>query len=155
MAYSSIDNILDKSNILDLDITIDGKDYKIDMRKQLEISAEGITEAITNGPTYYAFLSALLQRALVEKRSRERKKNTVYGKLFNEYKSNYDTSQYPRGISNELVSAKIDRNIKYIKAVKEHEQITAQVDLLTMYVRAYEQRTSLIQTLSANLRREQ
>lgn len=150
----SISNLLESTNALDLTVEIDGKSYTIDMRKELEISETTITQALKNQPTHYAFLSTIHKRALVIKREKERNLDRTYSSLYSKYKSDYDPVKYPRGLNNDLVAAKVEKNIKYIKAKKAVEAIVSQVDLLESYVRAFEQRSSLIQTLSANMRKE-
>lgn len=154
MGKKSIENIINSTDILDLKVDIGNKSYTIDMREELKISESTVTSALKKQPTHYAFLATIHRRALVIKREKEGKLNKIYSTLFAKYKSDYNPVKYPRGISNDLVNAKVERNLKYIKAKKELESITAQVDVLEVYVRAFEQRSSLIQTLSANMRKE-
>lgn len=154
MAKKSINSLIEGTSILELEVEIDNKKYTIDMRKELEISEGTVTVALKLQPTHYAFLATLHRRALVLKREREGRVNKIYSTLFSKYKSDYDPVKYPRGINNDLVNAKVERNLKYIKAKKELDAITSQVDILEVYVRAFEQRSSLIQTLSANMRKE-
>lgn len=154
MSRKSISNLLDSTNILDLKVEIDGKSYTIDMRKELEISESTVTQALKNQPTHYAFLSTIHKRALVIKREKERNLDRTYSSLYSKYKSDYDPVKYPRGLNNDLVAAKVEKNLKYLKAKKELESILSQVEILESYVRAFEQRSSLIQTLSANMRKE-
>lgn len=154
MSKKSISNIINSTDVLDLKVVIDGESYTIDMRKELEISEATITQALKSQPTHYAFLAAIHKKALVIKREKERNLDKTYSSLYSKYKSDYDPVKYPRGLNNDLVTAKIEKNLKYIKAKKALEFIISQVDILEVYVRAFEQRSSLIQTLSANMRKE-
>lgn len=77
----------------------------------------------------------------------------VYNKLYLRYKKMTNT-QTNRPNSDDVAKAEVGRNPIYIKAQEDTIKLSKQYGTITNCVKAFEQRSSLLQTLSANKRRE-
>lgn len=141
------------SAILDISIKWGEEVFKFNLQREIKIPSQGISEAAKSHPSSYAFLTLLHKKLIGQVADFERHLKRLYAKEFISRKSGIDKST-GRPKANELVDKEIISNPKYI--LLEERLAKAQKDLLTIEacVKAFEQRASLIQTISANQRKE-
>ena len=81
------------------------------------------------------------------------KNNILKSWAYIECKSDID-SNTNRPYSNDVAKERAILNVKYQKLLKSYNDITDKVHTLSVCVKSFEQKAFLIQTISANLRKE-
>lgn len=127
--------------------------YEFSLFEELQINESIIAKEIKEQPTSYAFL-AMLQTKLSEKWSMAKvNEEKVYNELYLRYKKKINT-QTNRPNSDDVAKAEVGRNPIYLKAQEKTIKLSKQFGTIANCVRSFEQRSSLLQTLSANKRKE-
>ena len=130
-----------------IQVVYQGKKYKIDVTKELQISESIINTQLKELPSNYAFLQ-LLRDTYLNKRNRLQKEmETAYHNAWVFYKES-------GSISNDLADHKAASNAKYLSICKRYERINNKTTKLFSVCKAYETRERIIQSLNANLRKE-
>ena len=141
------------SNIMRINITFGGEQFQFNLADELVVNENRINSEIMEQPTSYAFLTTLLTKLIREKEEAEKNLEVQFSKVYNRYKEKlneltgrpYD-KEYAHHIATANPSVVIKREI-FIKA--KHD-----VGIISSAVKSFEQRSFLIQTLSANIRKE-
>lgn len=129
-----------------------GKEIKIDLMAELAINDDNLSGALLLQPSKYGFLVTLRANVTRKIDILERKKNIVFGRRYLESKSRYNaTGKLP---TNEEANTKALSDKKVIAITNKIAKLRFYLNWLDGAVRAFEQRISAIQTLSANRRAE-
>lgn len=147
---ASLTALAKSSNTMDITIQFDGKRYSFNLYKEVKIDLDRITYQIARQPGVYSFLTGLLKRVNSALEDAEIKRKRKFAQLYIRYK-NGDGSRPP---GDELVKAKIEVEVSYVKLTDEVMLLRRNKELLEGCVRSFEHRKDLLQTLSANLRKE-
>lgn len=131
-----------------LEIKYEGKKYKIDIKKELEIDENILNEQIRDIPSNYAFLCMLRDRAINKKNLLEAEMNQAYSQAWVYYK------EADSRINNDLATNRANVNKKYLSLQKKYLKALDKATTLSSICRAYESRDRLIQTISSNLRKQ-
>lgn len=142
------------SSLMDICIKYGDETIKFNLTEELAINENKITSEITEQPTIYAFIAMLHKKLVRVANDKDKTSERSYAKAFINIKTSVDEST-GRAHSKEVAKEKALLDIKYIKADKASSQAKEEADVVGVAVRAFEQRQSLIQTLSANMRKEQ
>lgn len=137
----------DNTNIGIVDIELGDDHIVFNLKAELSFNPDSVNSKLNEQPTHYAFISMLYKRALIVKREKERILEKTRAKLFSAYKTEGK-------IANDLAEAMVVKDIDYQRAYKEFLSISATVDILEVCVRSFEQRSMLMQTVSANIRKD-
>lgn len=137
-----------------MDVSIKyGKDrIRFNLYEELMVNENRINEEIANQPTHYAFLSMLLvklKRSMLDKKAQLDK---IEKKLFLEFKQEIDRST-GRPFSNDMAESSVVQTSSYKEALDSYLKAEEDHDTIKVAVESFSQRTSLIQTLSANIRK--
>lgn len=146
-------NISKRSALMDISIKYNNDNIKFNLYEELMISESKINEEIMNQPSYFGFLSVLavrLKRVMDDKAS---VRDRIFGELFSEYKEDIDPNTH-RPLSNDVAEAKTLSEPSYIQALKEFSQAEENYGIIKACVDSFTQRSHLIQSLSANIRKE-
>lgn len=138
---------------MDIKLKYNGETFKFNLYEELSINPEKINHELKEQPSYYSFLLLLQSKLLVLKEDKEREMEKAYAKEY----SNLAVKINPQ--TNRVFSDKLAKELsiateRYQKANIEYLTAKNDYGIIQSAVKGFEQRFSLIQTLSANLRRE-
>lgn len=138
-----------------MDISIKYGDEKINFNlfEELIINENKINEEIKEQPSYYGFLLILKSKLERLKNDKQASVDKLFAELYVNYKSKVD-SNTNRPYANDYVEAKINRNKEYIKANQAVNKAIENLSIVNACVEAFNQRSYLLQSLSANVRKE-
>lgn len=142
------------SDLMDIQIFYGDERFKFNLYEEVVIDENKIESEIKDQPTSYSFLAMLrtkLKRALADA---EFEQNKTYGRLFNQHKSKIDRNS-GRVPGDDTVVARVYTEEDYEGVSEKVRDLQHKVNIIDTCVRSFEQRKDLIQTLSANLRKEQ
>lgn len=125
-----------------------GKLVTINITKELSIDENIINSQLKNIPSSYAFLCLLRDNLIKKRDTLEREKNIAYSKAWLFYKESDNR------LNNDTANHKAMVNPKYISIEERYLKAVHKANKLISICRAYESRERIIQTLSANLRKQ-
>lgn len=125
-----------------------GKLVTINITKELSIDENIINSQLKNIPSSYAFLCLLRDNLIKKRDTLEREKNIAYSKAWLFYKESDNR------LNNDTANHKAMVNPKYLSIEERYLKAVHKVNKLISICRAYESRERIIQTLSANIRKQ-
>lgn len=125
-----------------------GKRVTINLTQELSINENVINGQLKNSPSNYAFLCLLRDRAIYKRDKLEKKQQQAYSNAWVYYKESGN-------INNDLADHKATIHSKYVSITERLDKINYRVNILTSACKAYESREKIMQTVSANLRKQQ
>jgi hypothetical protein len=125
-----------------------GKLVTINITKELSIDENIINSQLKNIPSSYAFLCLLRDNLIKKRDTLEREKNIAYSKAWLFYKESDNR------LNNDTANHKAMVNPKYLSIEERYLKAVHKANKLTSICRAYESRERIIQTLSANIRKQ-
>lgn len=126
-----------------------GKLVTINISRELEINENIINSQLKNIPSNYAFLCLLRDRIIKRRDKLEKEKDYAYSKAWLYYKESDNR------LNNDTVSHKALTSKIYIKANDKYLKALDKANRFISICKAYESRERIIQTLSANIRKQQ
>ena len=140
------------STLLEINISFGEESFHFNLFKELIISEEKINEEAIEQASSYAFLSMLHTKVLRVAKDKKAEMEKIYAKKYVNYKTTIDPDTkrpYPKETAKEMAT----KNPTYQEAIRVYHQAEEEASILWSCVKAFEQRKDLIQTLSANLRK--
>lgn len=125
-----------------------GKIVTINITKELSIDENIINSHLKNIPSSYAFLCLLRDNLIKKRDTLEREKNIAYSKAWLFYKESDNR------LNNDTANHKAMVNPKYLSIEERYLKAVHKANKLISICRAYESRERIIQTLSANIRKQ-
>lgn len=125
-----------------------GKIVTINITKELSIDENIINSQLKNIPSSYAFLCLLRDNLIKKRDALEREKNIAYNKAWLFYKESDNR------LNNDTANHKAMVNPKYLSVEERYLKAVHKANKLISICRAYESRERIIQTLSANIRKQ-
>lgn len=125
-----------------------GKLVTINITKELSIDENIINSQLKNIPSIYAFLCLLRDNLIKKRDTLEREKNIAYSKAWLFYKESDNR------LNNDTANHKAMVNPKYLSIEERYLKAVHKANKLISICRAYESRERIIQTLSANIRKQ-
>lgn len=125
-----------------------GKLVTINITKELSIDENIINSQLKNIPSSYAFLCLLRDNLIKKRDTLEREKNIAYSKAWLFYKESDNR------LNNDTANYKAMVNPKYLSIEERYLKAVHKANKLISICRAYESRERIIQTLSANIRKQ-
>lgn len=125
-----------------------GKLVTINITKELSIDENIINSQLKNIPSSYAFLCLLRDNLIKKRDTLEREKNIAYSKAWLFYKESDNR------LNNDTANHKAMVNPKYLSIEERYLKAVHKANKLISICRAYESRERIIQTLSANVRKQ-
>ncbi len=137
--------------ISDDEITVSyrGKIYTINITQELAIDENILNQQLKNIPSNYAFLCLLRDKSIKQRDKLERDKELAYAKAWVYYKESDSR------VSNELATNKALTNNSYREIEARYLKALDKANRLISICKAYESRERILQTISANTRRQQ
>lgn len=137
---------------MNIDIHYNGKRYKFNMYDELQIKETHLNSDLKSHAGSYSFLTQLLVHLETLVDELEEKKKRTLDKAYIKYKGMPGVGNRP--MSDDLAKAKANVNKDHQAAIKELIQVKHSKNTILRAVRSYEAKKDLIQSLSANLRKE-
>lgn len=125
-----------------------GRLVTINITKELSIDENIINSQLKNIPSSYAFLCLLRDNLIKKRDTLEREKNIAYSKAWLFYKESDNR------LNNDTANHKAMVNPKYLSIEERYLKAVHKANKLISICRAYESRERIIQTLSANIRKQ-
>lgn len=125
-----------------------GKLVTINITKELSIDENIINSQLKNIPSSYVFLCLLRDNLIKKRDTLEREKNIAYSKAWLFYKESDNR------LNNDTANHKAMVNPKYLSIEERYLKAVHKANKLISICRAYESRERIIQTLSANIRKQ-
>ena len=132
-----------------LSVVYKGKKIDINITKELSIDENLIDSQLKNQPSNYAFLSLLRDDYIKNRDKLEAEKDYQYSNIWLYYKTSDNR------LNNDTVHNKVITNIKYQDILSRYQKVSDKANKLISICRAYETRERILQTISANLRKQQ
>ena len=142
-----------KSDLMKVQIRYGDEIFKFNLYQETRIEENSINKELQNQPSSYSFLIMLHKKLIGIKSIAEALKDRAYAKAFIGYKTKIDDST-GRATSKEVAKEKAQINKRYTEAEDEYLRANTNCNIIEACVRAFEQRKDILQTLSANQRKE-
>lgn len=136
-----------KKNLKPLKVKIDGQEIIIDISKELSIDENLINSQLRDSPSSYYLLCRVRDKYIKLRDSLEREKDIAYSKVWTYLKDSNERW------NNEYVSHKANTNNKYVSLYDKYLKACDKANLYISICKAYEDRTNILRTLNANLRK--
>lgn len=136
-----------KKNLKPLKVKIDGQEIIIDIQKELSIDENLINSQLRDSPSSYYLLCRVRDKYIKLRDSLEREKDIAYSKVWTYLKDSNERW------NNEYVSHKANTNNKYVSLYDKYLKACDKANLYISVCKAYEDRTNILRTLNANLRK--
>lgn len=146
-------NIAKSSTLMDIEINYNGEKIKFNLTEELAISEAKINFEIMEQPTYQGFLNVLLAKLKKELEKAIKREDKKKAEIFSEWKEERD-SNTGRPYANDLAEAYTIKDPAYQKTVTSRIEAEHNYLLIKACVDSFNQRSSLIQTIAANKRKE-
>ncbi len=142
------------SSLMNISIEYNGEKITFNMYEELQINENTINAELKEQPSYYSFIGMLHKKLIRQAAEKEKSSERLWAKAYTKIKGEIDPNTN-RVTSNELAKEKANLDIKYKKGYSSYLVAKEQADTIGICLKSFEQRKDLIQTIAANLRREQ
>ena len=143
----------ESSDIMNITIKYGRERFSFNLNEELRINENIINSQIKDQPTSYAFLTMLQQKLIKLAKDKEFELQKIYARQLESLRGGKDpsTGRPPSKDSCEVIILASD---EYQEKAKELVLIESNANTIRRAVEAFEQRKDILQTLSANLRKE-
>lgn len=142
-----------KSNLMNILIKYNGEKFQFNLFKETIINEDNITEELKEQPSSYAFLTMLHKSLLKQYAELEILEKKAYAHAYLKHKE-ANSPVTGRVNSDDVAKQKAELDMKYLRAQREVIKSKYEVNILGDCIKAFEQRKDMLQTLSANRRKE-
>jgi len=142
-----------QSELMNVKIAYGGEKISFNLYSETVVDENKINSEIQEQPSVYGFLSMLHKRLIRQAQDMKREMEKTYSEVYIKYKEKIDDNT-GRPTANELAKEKATASTRYQKSIIAYHAAQHEADIIEVCVRTFEQRQSLIQTLSANIRKE-
>jgi len=140
------------SSLMDVKISYGSETFEFNLFKELVVDENKINQEIKDQPSAYAFLSMLHKKLFRISKDKKAQMEKSYARAYMKYKSQLDPDTN-RLYSKESAKEMATKNPEFNMAIKIYHQAEENYGIIDSCVKSFEQRASLIQTLSANIRK--
>lgn len=145
----SLEFFITDSDILKIKVKEEGKRYRIDLAKELQLQGKDMLQQIKKNPSSYAVVTFLRNKALQRMRLLEKEKDRIFSGL---YLSAMD-GEYSR-VTKEYANHKANNNRSYQEALEKFINAEKIYMDLNSVCEAYKQRHEALKSMSFSLRDE-
>lgn len=136
------------AELMNINVRYNGKLYTFNLYDELRVEDNTLNREVREQSISFAFLLVLLKRLQGRASNLEFEIKKIKAKLWLKSKAN-STDR----MTKEDLKLKVDSNPKVLLKEKHYLKLKSEIDLLEASIRAFEQRSNQIQTLSANIRK--
>lgn len=141
------------SELMNVIIKYGDEKFKFNLFEEAKITENQITREAIEQPSAYAFLALLHKKLIAKTADAETSCKRKFSELYVKYKSDISPST-GRPASDDLIREKVNINNEYIHLENRLNKLRLDTSIIEACVKTFEQRQFLIQTISANTRRE-
>lgn len=152
LSKSRILKYAQRSKIMDVSINLGSKSFSFNLNEELVIDENDMTEELKKQPSYYGYLGMLrvkLQRKVEDLKIEVSKE---YSNLYFKYNSNKEATN--KAEAAKTAKYKTESNPLYIAKCNQLNKAQEDLGVIQVCLEAFDQRSRMIQSLNANLRRE-
>lgn len=142
----------EKSNLMKIKVDYDGETFSFNLFEELQINESTINREIKSQPSSYAFLSMLHVKMISIHDMAKKEMEATYSKIYSEHREQINPIS-KRPYDKELAEALTLKNTTYRIKCQKYIKAKTNMQTLEACVKAFEQRSYLIQTISANTRK--
>ena len=128
-------------------VKLDGETFTIDIVKELAINENLINSQLKESPSSYYILCRVRDKYITRRDALARAKDEAYSKAWTYLKDSNERW------NNDYVSHKANANNKYISLYQRYLRAADKANLFISICKAYEDRSNILRTLNANLRK--
>ena len=150
---SRIQKYAGKSRLMDIHIQLGDEVFRFNLYEELAISEARINTELKEQASSYAFLGMLHKKLIRSAKDKELEVVKVYNEGYIKFKAEIN-EETGKPINDDLAKAKAATTKEYKSACNIAADIKEKMDIIKVCVDSFEQRKDLIQTISANLRKE-
>jgi len=141
-----------RSELMNVKFSYGDEEYSFNLFSELVVNENVINKEIKEQPSSYAFLGMLHKKLIRIAKDKERQAEKIWSGLYIMNKEKLDDLT-GRPTTNELAKEKATYAKKYQEAIKAQIAAEHNAGVIEVCVKSFEQRSNLIQTLSANIRK--
>ena len=142
-----------ETNLMDISIKYGEETFRFNLYDELKVDEENLTAGLKTQPTKYAFLTTLRAKLTRVCSNLEREAKRAYAEAYQELKSGNNPTT-SRAYTNEDARTAAETSPRYLKVLSKLSKAQEDRDVIDGAVRAIEQRKDVLQTISANRRKE-
>ncbi len=147
-----LSSIVEKSELMKVSLELGDEKYIFNLYEELSIREFHISDELKEQAKNYAFLGMLHKKLIKIVKDQKIQLDKKFGEIYIKYKS--QPGEGSRAKSKDLAIAETEKDKIYLMALKKYHTAEHNKDIIEICVRAFEQKKDLIQTLSANVRKE-
>lgn len=154
---SKLSKIIQNSKVTQVNIKHGDELVKFNLLLELKIDVDRLNPQIQRQPALYSFLSVLHKRYISLAKTLEKEKKRVWAERFIYYLTSTNCKYYKKmGFhpSQKIAESLVEVDELYQKSIRDLIKAEESQDILETCVKSFEQRASMLQTLSANERNE-
>ena len=130
-----------------LKVKLDGQTFEIDVAKELSINENLINTQLREAPASYYILCRVRDKYIKQRDTLAREKDEAYSKAWTYLKDSNERW------NNDYVSHKANTNNKYVSLCQRYIKACDKANMLISICKAYEDRSNILRTLNANIRK--
>jgi hypothetical protein len=138
---------INQVNLKPITVKIDGEVISIDISKELTINENIINSQLKESPSSYYLLCRVRDKYIKRRDALAREKDEAYSKAWTYLKDCNERW------NNDYVSHKANVNNKYCSLYQRYLRAVDKANLFISICKAYEDRSNILRTLNANLRK--
>lgn len=138
---------INQVNLKPVTVKIDGEVISIDIGKELAINENIINSQLKESPSSYYILCRVRDRYIKRRDALAREKDEAYSKVWTYLKDCNERW------NNDYVSHKANASKKYSSLYQRYLRAVDKANLFIAICKAYEDRSNILRTLNANLRK--
>lgn len=142
----------EKSSLMDIKISYGKEDFDFNLFQELIIDENKINHEAQVQPSAYAFISMLHKKLIRVAKDKKVESERLFARFYVNYKKEIDREtgrQNPKETAHFMAT----KHPSYQKKVREYHIAEEKAGMIETCVKAFEQRSFLIQTISANIRK--
>lgn len=136
-----------KVNLKPLKVKVDDQVIEIDISKELSINENLINSQLKDSPSSYYILCRIRDKYIKRRDALARAKDEAYSKAWTYLKDSNERW------NNDYVSHKANVNNKYVSLYNKYLKACDKANLFISVCKAYEDRSNILRTLNANIRK--
>jgi len=148
-----INKYASRSKLMDIHVQLGDEVFRFNLYEELAISEARVNTELLDQASSYAFLGMLHKKLLRAAKDKELEVVKIYNEGYIRFKKEIN-EETGKPINDDLAKAKAATTSEYKLACTLAADIQEKTNLIKVCVDAFEQRKDLIQTISANLRKE-
>ena len=150
---SKIKKYAKSSKLMDITIKYGGDKFNFNLFEELVINENKINTELKEQPSSYGFLLLLHKKLVRVKDDLDLEKDKTWAQAYLKAKGTTDDNT-GRPMANDSAKEMATADRKYIKSAQKLNKAKETADLVGSCCRSFEQRGHLVQSIAANLRKE-